>query len=78
MCSFVRFCGLASVAISMTFVRASARLKALTPFMENQNMKFQFDAQFQYVIKDCALHDFYRKRQLSNVSHGFVSLARVK
>ena len=53
----------ATFSISTTVVQMSARLKAPTPFMEDRNLKFQFDALFQYVIKDRALRDYYRKRQ---------------
>ncbi|KAI2498162.1 putative amidoligase enzyme [Fragilaria crotonensis] len=53
--AWVRFC--------IWMVRTSARLKTPTPFMENCDLKFQFDALFQYVIKDRALRDFYKRQQ---------------
>ena len=48
---------------SISLVRTSARLKAPTPFLEDCDLNSQFDALFQYVIKDRALRDFYGKRQ---------------
>jgi len=52
--AWVRFCA--------AFVKNSARLREPTPFKENRSLNFQFDALFQYVIKDRALRDFYRTR----------------
>ena len=83
-----------TLVISTMFVQMSARLKAPTPFTEDRSLKFQFDALFQYVIKDRALRDYYRKRQLDVDDHcctgcsdggtcaaganGFASLAHMK
>ena len=48
---------------SIAIVRNSARLKAPKPFMKGRPLYYQFDALFEYVIKDRALRDFYRERQ---------------
>jgi hypothetical protein len=48
---------------SILFVQNSARLKSPTPFMEGRDLRFQFNALFQYVLKDRALRNFYRERQ---------------
>lgn len=53
--SWVRFC--------ITMVVNSARLKAPTSFNESRDLNFQFDALFQFVVKDRALRDYYRGRR---------------
>jgi hypothetical protein len=52
--AWVRFCVL--------FCWNSAKLRAPTPFAEGRNTERKFNALFQFVIKDRALRDFYRKR----------------
>jgi hypothetical protein len=54
---------------SILLVRTSARLKAPKPFREDRDLNFQFDALFQYVIKDRALRNYFRKRQLEVDGH---------
>eukprot|EP00980_Cylindrotheca_fusiformis_P016165 scaffold4805_cov136-Cylindrotheca_fusiformis.AAC.20 len=51
---WIRFCVL--------FCWNSARLRAPKPFKEDSGLKKKFDALFQFVIKDRALRDYYRKR----------------
>jgi hypothetical protein len=41
----------------------SAKLQSPTPFREDRDLDFQFDALFQYVIKDRSLRDFYSHRR---------------
>lgn len=48
---------------SIAFVRNSARLKSPKPFLKGRPLYYQFDAMFQFVIKDRALRNFYRERQ---------------
>lgn len=54
--SWVRFC--------VAMVRNSARLSPPTPFASNRSLGFQTDTLFFHCIKDRALGDHYRKRQL--------------
>eukprot|EP00980_Cylindrotheca_fusiformis_P016167 scaffold4805_cov136-Cylindrotheca_fusiformis.AAC.22 len=51
---WIRFC--------LLFCWNSARLRAPKPFKEDSSLKKKFDALFQFVIKDRALRDYYRKR----------------
>lgn len=53
--SWVRFC--------ITLVANSARLRAPTPFQEDRDLHSQFDALFQFVVKDRALREYYRGRR---------------
>ncbi|CAB9524180.1 Putative amidoligase enzyme [Seminavis robusta] len=53
--SWVRFC--------VTLVSNSARLAAPSPFKEDRDVDFQFEALFQFVVKDRALRDYYRGRR---------------
>ena len=53
--SWVRFC--------ITLVANSARLRAPKPFQEDRDLHTQFDALFQFVVKDRALREFYRGRR---------------
>lgn len=53
--AWIRFCA--------AFCINSARLRAPTPFKENTRFEKKFDGLFQFVIKDRALRDFYRKRR---------------
>ena len=52
--AWTRFCVL--------FCLNSAKLRAPKPFAENRSTKRKFEALFQFVIKDRALREFYRKR----------------
>lgn len=53
--AWVRFC--------IAFCRNSAKLKEPTPFKNDRRLDFKFDGLFQYVVKDRALRDFYKRRQ---------------
>lgn len=53
--SWVRFC--------VAMVRNSVKLKAPKNFKSGRDVDFQFEALFQYLIKDRSLRDFYRRRQ---------------
>jgi hypothetical protein len=53
--AWVRFC--------VAFVTNSAKLKAPQPFATGRSLEQQFDALFYYVIKDRALHEFYKERR---------------
>ena len=53
--SWVRFC--------ITLVNNSARLAAPSAFREDRDLDFQFDALFQFVVKDRALREYYRGRR---------------
>jgi hypothetical protein len=53
--SWVRFC--------VAMVRHSVKLKAPKNFKSSRDVDFQFEALFQYLIKDRSLRDFYRRRQ---------------
>ena len=53
--AWVRFCS--------AFVNNSARLSSPSPFLPNRSLDQEFEALFQYVIKDRALRAFYKERQ---------------
>ena len=53
--SWVRFC--------ITLANNSARLAAPSAFREDRDLDFQFDALFQFVVKDRALREYYRGRR---------------
>ena len=53
--SWVRFC--------VTLVANSARLESPKPFKEGRDLNFQFEALFQFVVKDRALREYYRGRR---------------
>lgn len=53
--AWVRFC--------LRFCENAAKLKAPTPFKRGKSMEEKFDALFYYVIKDRALHKYYKNRR---------------
>lgn len=53
--SWVRFC--------VTLVNNSAKLASPSEFREDRDLDYQFDALFQFVIKDRALREYYRGRR---------------
>lgn len=53
--AWVRFCS--------RFCSNSAKLAPPKPFRQSRSLDFQFDALFQYVIKDRALRNFYQERR---------------
>ncbi len=53
--AWVRFC--------ISFCYNAAKLAEPTPFKMSKSVSDKFDALFQYVVKDRALRDYYRKRQ---------------
>jgi hypothetical protein len=58
---WVRFC--------VAFCNNSAKLAPPTPFSENRDVDYKFDALFQYVIKDRALRDYYQVRRKHIAKH---------
>ena len=54
--SWIRFC--------IFFCWNSATLQSPTPFKESSSLEKKMNGLFQFVIKDRALRNFYRKRQL--------------
>ena len=53
--AWIRFCH--------RFCHNSAKLAPPSPFRKRRSLDYQFDALFQYVIKDRALRNFYRERR---------------
>jgi Putative amidoligase enzyme len=60
--SWVRFC--------ITLVNNSAQLAAPKPFRRGRDLDFQFNALFQFVVKDRALREYYRGRREDFASGG--------
>jgi hypothetical protein len=56
---------------SAAFVTNSARLASPKPFKASRDLDFQFNALFQYVIKDRALRNYYqsRRQQVATEEH---------
>jgi Putative amidoligase enzyme len=53
--NWVRFC--------ITLVNNSAQLASPSPFRKGKDIDSQFEALFQFVVKDRALRDYYRGRR---------------
>jgi hypothetical protein len=58
------------IRLCMALVENSAKLAPPRSFQEDRSLSFQWDALFQYVIKDRALRDYYKQRALEVVGAG--------
>ena len=53
------------VRLCLLFVANSAKLQAPKAFKQSRSLDYQFEALFQFVIKDRALRNYYRARRVS-------------